>query len=83
MQQGSLARIDTDPGAVSAGRPELRLRGPLWFRKMDRNADGDVSEREFLGTIEQFRKLDRDGDGLLSPEEAEAATQVLPVRNKR
>src|SRR5436309_1952106 len=30
--------------------------GPLWFRKMDRNHDGDVSRREFLGTSEQFQK---------------------------
>src|SRR5262249_62218353 len=30
-------------------------RGPLWFRKMDRNGDGDVSEREFLGTPEEFK----------------------------
>jgi Ca2+-binding EF-hand superfamily protein len=82
VSQGTLARIDTDVGAVSAVRPESRLRGPLWFRKMDRNADGDVSEREFLGTAEQFRKLDRDGDGLISPEEAEAADKVLPVRKK-
>ncbi len=45
--------------------------GPLWFQKMDRNRDGDVSRREFLGTDEQFRKLDADGDGLISQSEAE------------
>lgn len=44
--------------------------GPGWFRKMDRNHDGDVSPREFLGTREQFDRLDRDHDGLLSPDEA-------------
>jgi hypothetical protein len=44
----------------------------VWFKKMDRNRDGDVSRREFLGTDEQFRQLDTDGDGLVSVEEAEA-----------
>jgi Ca2+-binding EF-hand superfamily protein len=47
--------------------------GPVWFRKMDRNRDGDVSRREFLGTDEEFRRIDRDGDGLISPEEADKA----------
>jgi Ca2+-binding EF-hand superfamily protein len=46
--------------------------GPEWFRKMDRNGDGDVSRREFLGTDEQFRAIDTDGDGLISLQEAEA-----------
>jgi Ca2+-binding EF-hand superfamily protein len=50
--------------------------GPPWFRKMDRNHDGDVSRREFLGTHEQFDRLDRDHDGLLGPDEAEAARPV-------
>jgi Ca2+-binding EF-hand superfamily protein len=50
--------------------------GPLWFQKMDRNRDGYVSRREFLGTDEEFRKLDLDGDGLISVQEAEAATKV-------
>src|SRR5262249_8521657 len=83
VSQGALARVNTDPGAVSALRPEARLRGPLWFRKIDRNADGNVSEREFLGTMEQFRKLDLDGDGLISPEEAEAADRARPIRGKK
>jgi Ca2+-binding EF-hand superfamily protein len=48
-------------------------RGPLWFRKMDVNGDGDVSLREFLGSLEDFRRIDTDGDGLISVEEAEKA----------
>ncbi len=40
--------------------------GPDWFRKMDRNRDGDVSPREFLGPVAVFRKLDTDGDSLIS-----------------
>jgi Ca2+-binding EF-hand superfamily protein len=44
--------------------------GPEWFRKMDRNLDGDLSPREFLGTRDQFRQLDTDGDGLIDPTEA-------------
>jgi Ca2+-binding EF-hand superfamily protein len=41
-----------------------------WFRRMDRNHDGDVSPREFLGTAADFHKLDRDGDGLIDAAEA-------------
>jgi Ca2+-binding EF-hand superfamily protein len=55
-------------------------RGPLWFRKMDRNGDGDVSRREFLGSIEQFRRIDNDGDGLIDVPEAERADEVLRKR---
>lgn len=59
------------PGVPMANpRPPV---GPMWFQKMDRNRDGDVSRREFLGTDEDFRKLDADADGLISPREAEAA----------
>jgi Ca2+-binding EF-hand superfamily protein len=52
-------------------------QGPLWFRKMDRNGDGDVSRKEFLGSDEDFRRLDTDGDGLISLEEALAADRAL------
>jgi Ca2+-binding EF-hand superfamily protein len=55
--------------------------GPRWFQKMDRNHDGDVSRREFLGTDEEFRKIDRDGDGLISLEEARRADEIF--RKKR
>lgn len=48
-------------------------RGPLWFRKMDRNGDGFVSRREFLGAKAEFDRLDRNGDGLIDADEAEAA----------
>jgi Ca2+-binding EF-hand superfamily protein len=61
--------------AVAAAPPRSRpAAGPSWFRKMDRNHDGDVSPREFLGTREQFDRLDRDHDGLLSPDEAKEVT---------
>jgi Ca2+-binding EF-hand superfamily protein len=47
--------------------------GPEWFRRMDRNRDGDVSWREFLGPLALFKKLDADGDGLITATEAELA----------
>ena len=53
-------------------QPNKPARGPEWFRKMDRNGDGDVSRREFLGSDAQFHEIDTDGDGLISVEEAEA-----------
>ena len=49
--------------------------GPLWFQRMDRNRDGDVSQREFLGSPATFRRLDADGDGLLTADEAEMADE--------
>ncbi len=47
--------------------------GPEWFHKMDRNLDGDLSPREFLGTRDQFRQIDADGDGLIDAIEAAKA----------
>ena len=47
-------------------------RGPAWFHKMDRNGDGDVSRKEWLGPREEFDRIDADKDGLISAEEAEA-----------
>jgi Ca2+-binding EF-hand superfamily protein len=58
----------TTPGIFS-GKPG----GPAWFRKMDRNGDGDVSRREFLGSEDDFKRIDTDNDGLIDLKEAEAA----------
>jgi hypothetical protein len=38
---------------------------------MDRNRDGDVAWREFLGPREAFARIDADGDGLIDAGEAE------------
>jgi Ca2+-binding EF-hand superfamily protein len=64
-------------------RPGVAPRGPVWFRKMDRNGDGDVSRREFLGTDEDFRRIDTDGDGLISLEEAERADAWFRAKLKK
>jgi Ca2+-binding EF-hand superfamily protein len=61
------------PPTVPFTRTFTREAGPVWFRAMDRNGDGYLSLREFLGTTEQFRKIDLNGDGLISLEEAAAA----------
>jgi hypothetical protein len=43
---------------------------PDWFRNMDRDTDGRLSRKEFVGTDEQFGHLDADGDGYISVTEA-------------
>jgi hypothetical protein len=42
---------------------------------MDRNGDGVISPREFLGPPEVFRELDTNGDGVISPQEAARAAR--------
>jgi Ca2+-binding EF-hand superfamily protein len=74
--------IDENGVAVPAATRQGPAKGPLWFRKMDRNKDGDVSMREFLGTPEEFKKIDTDGDGLISPAEAEAYQKQLDAAKK-
>jgi Ca2+-binding EF-hand superfamily protein len=78
LGQASLNRWTGDALEVSAEGvlaypADSQVGGPLWFRKMDRNGDGDVSPREFLGSPEDFKRIDADGDGLISVEEAERA----------
>ncbi|MGP0062150.1 MAG: hypothetical protein ACLQGP_00935 [Isosphaeraceae bacterium] len=63
------APVTAMPRSMAASR----AAGPDWFQKMDRNHDGDVSRREFLGPRDQFDRLDRDQDGLIDCDEAGAA----------
>lgn len=50
---------------------------------MDRNRDGDVSRREFLGPKAQFDRLDLDKDGLLDPVEAANTTATAAKADVR
>ncbi|HEV3167495.1 MAG TPA: hypothetical protein VGZ22_26035, partial [Isosphaeraceae bacterium] len=45
-------------------------QGLSWFYHMDRNGDGDVSLREFVGPRDVFLRLDADKDGLIDAKEA-------------
>jgi Ca2+-binding EF-hand superfamily protein len=75
----SKPQVQSQGGMMAMGSPRTagnrvqRTAGPLWFRKMDRNNDGDVSPREFLGRAEDFVRIDADSDGLLDPAEADRA----------
>jgi Ca2+-binding EF-hand superfamily protein len=63
-------------GVYRVGRTgERSPSGPKWFLHMDRNGDGDITPREFLGEEKQFASLDRDGDGFIDSNEAQAATE--------
>jgi len=59
-------------GPMTPGRRMGFGSVPVWFTKMDRNFDGDISPKEWLGTEEEFRMIDTDGDGLISAAEARA-----------
>jgi Ca2+-binding EF-hand superfamily protein len=68
-------------GAGAAGEstvPRIAVQartgvGPIWFQRMDRNLDGDLTWKEFLGPRHVFEELDADHDGLIDPIEAEKA----------
>ncbi len=62
--------------------PRMSAQTPLWFRQMDRNGDGDVSRREFLGSDEDFRRIDTNGDGLIDAQEAQRADAWFRQRLK-
>jgi Ca2+-binding EF-hand superfamily protein len=87
VSQGQLRFGDTADDTFAArnraGPRIVRTAGPLWFRKMDRNRDGDVSRREFLGTDEDFKRIDTDGDGLIDAHEAEKADAWFRGKTER
>ena len=71
------------PGEQSLYRPVFSsvlpavANAPSWFVHADYNGDGEVSRREFLGTIEQFSLLDENRDGYISADEAKHETTML------
>lgn len=58
--------------------PRLRSQGtgPTWYRRMDRNLDGDITWREFLGSREQFDQLDVNSDEMIDLAEASVMTET-------
>jgi Ca2+-binding EF-hand superfamily protein len=73
--RGSYALFGSESQMTAQSSPSFEQReaiGPIWFRRMDRNNDGDLTWNEFLGPREVFHRIDKDGDGLIDPQEAAA-----------
>ncbi len=78
-------RIEIQRGGVSlfgrVDRPSVETptailkppSGPIWFQRMDRNGDGDLTWDEFLGPRDVFHQLDGDHDDLIDESEASKA----------
>jgi Ca2+-binding EF-hand superfamily protein len=60
---------------TQAGSPPNNNGAPEWFTRMDRNGDGDITMKEFLGTKEDFQKLDTNNDSFIEPAEAKPASE--------
>jgi hypothetical protein len=73
--RGQITGVGMSPrfAAMAPVPDKTPTAGPSWYRKMDRNHDGDISEREFLGPPKEFTRLDRDGDHLIDAAEAAQA----------
>jgi hypothetical protein len=50
--------------------PNYAANLPRWFVHMDSNGDGDISPREFLGSLDQFEQLDSNNDHYIDSSEA-------------
>lgn len=72
---GNTDRMPVNPAMPQAEVAQTRPRpvGPVWFQRWDRNNDGDITWREFLGPRDVFEQLDVDRDEMIDPKEAAAA----------
>ncbi len=74
---GSGVGESTVPRIVALPRTPV---GPIWFQRMDRNNDGDLTWKEFLGPRAVFDALDTDHDGLIDAKEAEKAQYLFDAK---
>lgn len=65
---GQSVTMPAGPSASASG-----ATGPVWFGKLDRNSDGELSRREFPGSRTEYQALDRNSDGRVTAGEAEFA----------
>lgn len=76
FSQPELLVMAVDDAAAMAGMRQApgfnapSQTGPVWFQRMDRNTDLEVSWREFLGPREDFDRLDINHDGWIDATEA-------------
>lgn len=70
--------------SISQTRPKKDFSSaPLWFQKMDRNKDGDISRGVFLDSREDYNLIDSNGGGLICLAEAQAYEQRVRPSKKR
>ena len=87
IARGNLPALGGDVQALeggmnATGTPPERTSGPAWFRKMDKNRDGEVSQREFLGELAAFEELDRNHDGFIDLAEALSVAPAVDARKQ-
>jgi Ca2+-binding EF-hand superfamily protein len=72
VTQGSIPNLalPQNPAMAQRNANGARIDGPVWFRRMDRNSDGEISRREFLGDLDLFTRLDLNSDGAIELSEA-------------
>ncbi|VGO20313.1 EF-hand domain-containing protein [Pontiella sulfatireligans] len=57
-------------GPPGGGGGRGKASGADFVKRLDKNGDGKVSQKEFDGPSKHFTESDKDGDGFISEEEA-------------